>query len=1241
MSRRWNLCVWGVAVALGLAGWHSPAVGAEIEGGTKSQLIEVPPDAKVTRHYLKLATGEQVQLGSAVAGGEEQELIGGIVYSNRPNPGQVLAPGANRRIADDLTTVAVGGCEMSGIEVRYSGGGDGTGPGFDVTIAMYTACPFGGGQLIPGTEQMVSLPDNGTHIVLIDLIDSTVDIPGTVWLASTFSRNGAGWFLGTAATIGFTDNFFDNQFFPCMSRFSGTNLYAGFHAQVHCIGEFTREFLAYLNPELSGIGSFPPGANQWIADDIDLTVDGCNMTSYEVAGISGAGPYTVNAELWRSCDKGTVIAGTQKTAMGLGDGAPEVFRFDFPQPIPLPSTSLWVAWQYNTGSASAILSGTALLGFTDDLFGLWEVSQAGECGLFFFGGDPYAGFRLALRCEGNPPLGACCDLTPVLQGQAQATCQLSQQLGCSQTLQRWSRDDACPGRCFVTDTPCSTDDDCRTCSESNTACMIDDDCPQGEVCENDEFCGMEDPFDPPCGSSACCVPPNAPGGEGCQNLFKADCLAIMDNAMPPNPAVWQINQYCNQGSQDCIPWVCRVAEGDCLSSPHDPGCDNPSCCSYVCGLDSFCCDVEWDNTCVNRTQEALEDGDCNILHRNDQCQNAQEGFGSDEVVLERRCSGANPIACTDSDDCDQGASCRWLELLTPTNQGAGSSPMESFCCREQGPGTASSGLWFKFQAPAPPDNPSATLTSVQIDTCNSPGGGGTDSILQIFDSKGFTTDAEACPNLGAITCARDGCGGSNQHALMCVRNLTVGRWYYLLMASETADDVGQHLLRVESPCSTTSTPPMRDRCSEPAVNVTPGSHAYDLRGATFTCPGVTCLTGMENDLWFRVTPGSDGVITAETCNFGQGSPTDTTMVVYETGDCPPLASQQVPGGCNDDAEDNCAAGGSRATFIVEGGQSYTIRIGGKDGSEPFGTLDISFDQDCQPNGRADADDIACGAGNTCDGIPGSEDCNSDMIPDDCSIANEETLDCDENGRLDICDIADDPNLDMDMNGTIDSCEAVAPNILMWESMATHGNGVGEVGLEIPGDESFTEPRLSGISKLVVTFDGAIDPGSIAGSLTMSACTIGDVAVDLSGVTPSYSTAMGDSQLVIEFSPALPGSGINEDPVRYRMEIAGVTGAGGAAMNTGDSVRIMRALLADVNGDGNVNTTDINGTRTIRDMLGGANIDPNEPNMLLRNFMVRADVNIDGRANTTDMNAVRTVRDDAGENNSNGITCPTP
>jgi len=209
-------------------------------------------------------------------------------------------------------------------------------------------------------------------------------------------------------------------------------------------------------------------------------------------------------------------------------------------------------------------------------------------------------------CEGEAPRGACCDATPAVIGLGEATCMTVPEQGCLGNNKRWSVGNACPGKCFVTNEPCAIDDDCRTCSFSNTACFDDEDCPPGEVCENDDFCGVSDPFNPPCGTYACCAPPESPLGEGCFNLTKAECQSYLD--ADGHQAIWQPNQFCEVANQSCGWWACRFANEGCADSPHDVGCDEDACCQDVCGIDNWCCESEWDHVCQREACSLCELG---------------------------------------------------------------------------------------------------------------------------------------------------------------------------------------------------------------------------------------------------------------------------------------------------------------------------------------------------------------------------------------------------------------------------------------------------------------------------------------------------------------------------------------------------------------------------------------------------------------------------------------------------------
>jgi hypothetical protein len=49
--------------------------------------------------------------------------------------------------------------------------------------------------------------------------------------------------------------------------------------------------------------------------------------------------------------------------------------------------------------------------------------------------------------------------------------------------------------------------------------------------------------------------------------------------------------------------------GNCATPSGVPGCSDPACQSIVCGLDPFCCSVQWDSTCAG---EAASSCDCGL-----------------------------------------------------------------------------------------------------------------------------------------------------------------------------------------------------------------------------------------------------------------------------------------------------------------------------------------------------------------------------------------------------------------------------------------------------------------------------------------------------------------------------------------------------------------------------------------------------------------------------------------------------
>ena len=143
-------------------------------------------------------------------------------------------------------------------------------------------------------------------------------------------------------------------------------------------------------------------------------------------------------------------------------------------------------------------------------------------------------------------------------------------------------------------------------------------------------------------------------------------------------------------------------------------------------------------------------------------------------------------------------------------------------------------------------------------------------------------------------------------------------------------------------------------------------------------------------------------------------------------------------------------------------------------------------------------------------------------------------------------------------------ETTPPQITGWFSAATHGV-VGEILLAIPDDGSFVESR--GLGRLLIQFSEAIQPASLtAGSVQLTGIDAYGNGVNLTGISISTSTRNGNTEGVIEFSPALP------DSARYTVRIQAVKDLAGNPL-TGDDDRIITALLCDADGDAMVGASD--------------------------------------------------------------------
>jgi hypothetical protein len=63
--------------------------------------------------------------------------------------------------------------------------------------------------------------------------------------------------------------------------------------------------------------------------------------------------------------------------------------------------------------------------------------------------------------------------------------------------------------------------------------------------------------------------------------------------------------------------ACGPGAGSCFEASKQPGCEDPACCEAVCPGDPFCCEVQWDTSCVEAAQSL-----CAEPPENDECRGA-------------------------------------------------------------------------------------------------------------------------------------------------------------------------------------------------------------------------------------------------------------------------------------------------------------------------------------------------------------------------------------------------------------------------------------------------------------------------------------------------------------------------------------------------------------------------------------------------------------------------------------------
>jgi hypothetical protein len=149
--------------------------------------------------------------------------------------------------------------------------------------------------------------------------------------------------------------------------------------------------------------------------------------------------------------------------------------------------------------------------------------------------------------------------------------------------------------------------DCFVASPTEGAGCGDATC-CGKTCDLDRFC-CDVTWDATCageaegvcdgsfracgpGSGVCGTPDNTPGCDSascCNKVCLVDPFCCLDS--------WDAT--CVDEANSMCFLTCGIGAGGCHAAHTTPGCNADACCQAVCTEDPFCCDTNWDQTCVD------------------------------------------------------------------------------------------------------------------------------------------------------------------------------------------------------------------------------------------------------------------------------------------------------------------------------------------------------------------------------------------------------------------------------------------------------------------------------------------------------------------------------------------------------------------------------------------------------------------------------------------------------------------
>ncbi|MCO6438447.1 MAG: hypothetical protein J5J06_15260 [Phycisphaerae bacterium] len=606
--------------------------------GDGAGAMQVTPLPHNQKYILHTDSGQTQVLRSPLAADPDKIVYkntrGTFLYSNG-------SPGIS--IADDASTYLLDNCGISRLRVFVNGGVVGGGSEFRAVVDLYTACPQAGGTQIPLSSRTFLNLDNDiavTHVLEATYDPAQVQIPSTVWVRVRFSAapgnplpTKAGWVGGSPPDRGFSvDAFYNGVSLQCNSFFGGSPAFphGSFNMEIYADEACPSAYVAYyaVNPNAGAFLDINGG--QTFADDIQLALPpggSCEVASYRVgfkATSFSITDFNITTGL-RTLGSGAPIGGSEFSRhYELNPPADEPerrfvvnqlieHRYIVPDNVFInlsAGTRYYVTWTIDRNGIGVVNPSKAQVGTTQNTF--WSINPDWQ--LVQFQGNVPAIMYIVVTCRGEAPTGACCPLQE--GGLDRPACTIDQD---------------CPENRYCETVSCTTDADCpqgtcnvntctsKACSEAVcfdtvdaiTCAEVDGRWVASGLCKNN-------PFNPPCGTQACCRP-----GDACDDLTFSQCQAIVDpdsptvscttdadcfpnrtcqpnNLCSPRTAIWNPGAFCDDFDFNCGFFACLYSTNDCYTGIPEVTCNQEeitACTARKCTADFECSSVPYTGHC--------------------------------------------------------------------------------------------------------------------------------------------------------------------------------------------------------------------------------------------------------------------------------------------------------------------------------------------------------------------------------------------------------------------------------------------------------------------------------------------------------------------------------------------------------------------------------------------------------------------------------------------------------------------